>query len=83
MCIGKPVSTVTRQRVLIFRRSVLAIEPSLIPILWVIVKFGVRKNNILPFLNGDATEFSIGPVYDSVRRFKWKKSLNNSTVGSS
>ena len=64
MCVGKPVSTVTQQRVLIFRRSILAIEPSLIPILWVTVKFYVRKANILPFLNRNATKFSVGPVYE-------------------
>ena len=64
MSVGKLVSTVTRQRVLIFRRSVLAIEPSLIPILWVTVKFSMRKANILPFLNGDATEFSIRLIYE-------------------
>ena len=64
MSIRESVSTITRQTVLIFRRGVLAIEPSLIPLLWVTVKFGVRKTNILPFLNGDATKFSIGPVYE-------------------
>ena len=60
----KPVSTVTRQRVLIFRGSILTIEPSLVPILRVTVKFGMREVNILPFLNGDATKFRIGPVYE-------------------
>ena len=63
MCIGKPVSTITRQRVLIIRGSILIVEPSLVPILRMTMKFGVREADVLPFLNGDAAKFSVGPVY--------------------
>ena len=27
------------------------------------MKFGVREADVLPFLNGDATKFNVGPVY--------------------
>ena len=64
MSIGEPVSTVTRQTVLIFGGGVFTIEPSLVPFFGVIVQLSMRKFNLFPFLNGDAAKFSIGTVYE-------------------
>ena len=63
MSIGKPVGMVTQQRILIFRGSVLTVEPSLIPLFGVTVQLGISKFNLFSFLNGYATKFSIGSVY--------------------
>ena len=62
MSIGKPVGTVTRQRILVFRGGVFTVEPSLIPLFGVTVQLSMRKFNLFSFLNGDTTEFSIGSV---------------------
>ena len=62
MSVAKPVRTVTRQRILISWRCVSAIKPSLIPILRVTMKFGVRADDIFPLLNCHSTKFSIGPI---------------------
>ena len=64
MSIGKPVGTVTRQRVPIFRGGVFTIEPSLVPVFGVTVQLSMRKFNFFPFLNGDAAKFSVGTVYE-------------------
>ena len=63
MSIGKPVGPETRQRIFVFRGGVFTVEPSLIPLFGVTVQLGVRKFNLFSFLNGDATEFSIGSIY--------------------
>ena len=63
MCVGKPVRTITRQRILIFRGSIFAIEPSLVPILRMTMMLGMREADVFPFLNTYAAKFSIGPVY--------------------
>ena len=62
MSVAKPVRTVTRQRILISWRCVSAIKASLIPILGVTMKFGVRADDIFPLLNCHSTKFSIGPI---------------------
>ena len=83
MCVGKPVSTITLQRVLVIRGSILTVEPSLVLVFRMTMKFGVRKADVLPFLNGNAAKFSVGPVYKFSTTVQVKKSLNSSTVGSS
>ena len=62
MAIAEPVSTVTRQRVFISRSGVLTVEPCLIPVFGVVVMFGMRKIDFLPFLNRHPAKFSIGAV---------------------
>ena len=62
MCITKTVRAVTQQRVFISWRCVFAIKPSLVPLLGVIVKLGVREADILPILNRHSAELSIGSV---------------------
>ena len=47
------------------------------------MKFGVREADVLPFLNGDAAKFSVGPVYKFSMTVQIEKSRNNSIVGSS
>ena len=51
MGVGKPVITIARKGILIFRRSISAVKPSLVPFLRVAVQFGMRKFNFLPLLN--------------------------------
>ena len=63
MSVAKPVRTVTRQRILISWRRVSAIKPSLIPVLGVTMKLGVREADIFPLLNLHSTKSSIGPIY--------------------
>ena len=62
MFIAESVSTVTRQRIFISRSGVLTVEPCLIPILGVVVMFGMRKIDLFPFLNRHSAKFSIGAV---------------------
>ena len=62
MCVAKPVRTVTRQRIFISWRRISAIKPSLIPVLGVTMKLGVREADIFPLLNSHSTKFSIGSV---------------------
>ena len=62
MCVAKPVRTITRQRIFIGWRSISAIKPSLIPVLGVIMKLGVREADIFPLLNCHSTKFSIGTI---------------------
>ena len=62
MCVAKPVRTITRQRILISWRHISAIKPSLIPVLGVTMKLGVREANIFPLLNRHSTKFSVGSV---------------------
>ena len=50
------------QRALVSRRSVLAVEPRLVPVLWVAWRLGVREKAVSPSLNGDATKFQAWPV---------------------
>ena len=51
MSVGKPVITIAWEGILIFRRSISAVKPSLVPFLRVAVQFGMRKFNFLPLLN--------------------------------
>ena len=62
MCVGKPLRTITRQRIFISRSSVPAAKPRLIPILGVAVMFGMRKIDFFPFLNRHSAKFRIGAV---------------------
>ena len=50
------------QRVLVSRRSVLAIKPRLVPVLWMAGRLSVRKEAVSPALNGDSTKFQARPV---------------------
>ena len=50
------------QRALVNRRSVLAIKPRLVPVLWMAWRFSVRKKAISPSLNGDSTKFQARPI---------------------
>ena len=52
-----------RQRVLVFKGSFFTVEPSLVPLFGVTVQLGMRKFNLFPFLNRDATKFSVGSIY--------------------
>ena len=81
--VGKPVSTVTQQRVLVFKGGVFTVEPSLVPLFGVTVHLGMRKFNLFSFLNGDATKFSVGSVYKFSTPVQMKKTRNSSEVGSS
>ena len=45
------VRTVARQGILFSRGSILTVEPGLVPVFWMAVKFGVRKINLFPFLD--------------------------------
>ena len=49
--IGKPVSTITQQMILVIWGRIFAIEPSLVPILRMTVMLGVREADVFPFLN--------------------------------
>ena len=62
MCVAKPVRTVTRQRIFISWRRISAIKPSLIPVLGVTMKLGVRETDIFPLLNRHPTKLSVGSV---------------------
>ena len=62
MSVGKPVVMIAWQRVLIFRRGILAVEPSLVPVLRMTVQLGMREFNFFLLLNRDATKFSVGSV---------------------
>ena len=62
MSIAESVRTVTLQRIFISRSGVLTVEPCLIPILGVVVMFGMRKIDFFPFLNRHSAKFSIGAV---------------------
>ena len=62
MCIAKTMRTVNRQRIFISWRCIFAIKSSLIPVLGVTMKLGVREADIFPFLNSHSTKFSIGSV---------------------
>ena len=44
--------------------GVFIIEPSLVPVFGVTMQLSMRKFNFFPFLNGDATKFSVGTVYE-------------------
>ena len=50
------------QRALVSRRSVLAIKPRLVPILWMAWRLSIRKEAISPAFNGDSTKFQARPV---------------------
>ena len=63
MSVGKPVIMVAWKRVLIFRRGIYAVEPSLVPFLRVTVQFDMREFNFLPLLNRNTTKFSVGTIY--------------------
>ena len=62
MFITEPMSTITRQRIFISWRRISAIKPSLIPVLGVTMKLGVREADIFPLLNSHSTKFSVGSV---------------------
>ena len=40
----------------------MAIEPRLVPVLWVTWRLGVREKAVSPSLNGDAAKFQAWPV---------------------
>ena len=63
MGVGKPVITLAWEGILIIRRSISAVKPSLVPFLRMVVQFGMRDFNFLPLLNRNATKFSIGSIY--------------------
>ena len=50
------------QRALVSRRSVLAIKPRLVPVLWMAWRLSIRKEAVSPALNGDSTKFQARPV---------------------
>ena len=62
MFVTEPVSTITRQGILVSWRRVSAVEPSLIPVFGVTMMFGVREADIFPLLNSHSTKFSVGSV---------------------
>ena len=62
MCIGKSVSMITRQRIFFNGRSILAVEPCLVPVLWMTWQFSIREQAVSPSLNGDSTKFQAWPV---------------------
>ena len=62
MFIAEPMSTITRQKIFIFRSGVSAIEPRLIPILGVAMMFGMRKIDFFSFLNRYHAKLYIGAV---------------------
>ena len=63
MSVGKPVLTVAWERVLIFRRGIYAVEPSLVPFLRVTVQFAMREFDFFLLLYRDTTKFSVGTIY--------------------
>ena len=63
MRVGKSVRTVTRQRIVIIRRSIFTVKPSLVPILRMAMEFCMRKTDIFSLLNRNTAQFGIGPVY--------------------
>ncbi len=63
MSVGKPVITIAWKRVLIFRRGISAVEPSLVPFLRVTMQFDMREFNLLLLLNRNTTKFSVGNIY--------------------
>ena len=63
MGVGKPVITKAWEGILIFRRSISAVKPSLVPFLRMAMQFGMRESNFLPLLNGNTTKFSVGAIY--------------------
>ena len=73
MGVGKPVITIAWKRVLIFRRGIYAVEPSLVPFLRVTVQFGMREFNFFPFLNRDTTKLSVGTIYKLCTSVQMKK----------
>ena len=73
MSVGKPVGTIAWQRVLVFRRGILTVEPSLVPVLRVTVQLGMRELNFFLLLNRDATEFSVGTIYKFCAPVQMKK----------
>ena len=73
MSVGKTVITVAWKRVLIFRRGIYAVEPSLVPFLRVTVQFGMREFNFFPLLNRDTTKFSVGTIYKFCTPVQMKK----------
>ena len=75
MGVGKSVITIAWKGILIFRRSISAIKPSLVPFLRVTVQFGMREFNFFPLLNGDTTKFSVGTVYKFCMPVQMKKVL--------
>ena len=62
MCVAKPVRTVTPQRIFISWRRIFAIKPSLIPVLGVTMKLGMREADIFPLLDCHPAKLSIGSV---------------------
>ena len=66
MSVAKPVRAVTRQRIFVNRRCVFTVKPSLIPVLGVTMKLGVREADILPLLNLHPTKLSVGSVCELV-----------------
>ena len=73
MGVGKPVITIAWEGIFIFRRSISAVKPSLVPFLRVAVQFGMREFNFLPLLNRDTTKFSIGAIYKLCTPVQMKK----------
>ena len=73
MSVGKPVITIAWKRVLIFRRGIYAVEPSLVPFLRVTVQFGMREFNFLPVLNRDTTNLNVRTVYKFCTPVQMKK----------
>ena len=63
MGVGKPVITIAWKGILIFRKSISVVKPSLVPFLRVAVQFGMREFNFLLLLNRYTTKFSVGTIY--------------------
>ena len=51
MSFGKPVYTITRQRIFVVWSCIPAVKPSLIPVLGVAMMFGMRDVDILSLLD--------------------------------
>ena len=69
------------QRALVSRRSVLAIKPCLVPVLWMAWRLSIRKEAVSPALNGDSTKFQARPVGTLVLTVQIKKLSEEQQAG--
>ena len=59
-------NAVTRQWILVSRRSIFAIKPCLIPIFWVTRQACIREDGISSALYRDSAEFQVVPVREFI-----------------
>ena len=62
MRVAEPFRTEARQGIFIVRGGILAIKPSCIPLLGVSMEFDVGISDLLPLLNGNTAQFSVGAI---------------------